>query len=255
MQNPPPPHAYSSMVIPWIVPRVPPCIENWIRAKSQRRSYKARDVLLNETQPYDRLFFISSGVVAQGVVDASLYTKPLAINLFTGGRLMGTLNIITAVPSPRKLIALTDVEVYICSHRLVREELLTDLDLTLALMGFRPKASSSAWKCFFRWSPKNALRFSFRCSFFPTVRLTSMAAYAAKTARLLWEKHTPNFLTRCLVRLCARCCTFPKVPLTACSATGHTLRALCGMQKAICGLTSKGLRTHSNGYGSIDVAK
>lgn len=136
MHPPPPPHAYSSMVIPWIVPRVPPCIENWIRAKSQRRSYKARDVLLNETQPYDRLFFISSGVVAQGVVDASLYTKPLAINLFTGGRLMGTLNIITAVPSPRKLIALTDVEVYICSHRLVREELLTDLDLTLALMGY-----------------------------------------------------------------------------------------------------------------------
>lgn len=129
-------HEVNQNVIPWIVPRVYEDLESWIRANGDKRSYKARDILLNETRPYDRMIFVESGIVAQGVVDASMYTKSIAFNLFTGGRMMGILNIFTGVSSPRKLIALSDVDVYVCSHSKVREGLLSDLNLTLKLASY-----------------------------------------------------------------------------------------------------------------------
>lgn len=154
----------QSTVIPWIVPRVDVRLESWILANGEKRNYKARDVLLNETQPYDRVYFVASGVVAQGVVDASIYTKPLAINLFTAGRLMGLLNVFTSVYSPRKLIALSDVEVYTCSHRTLHEKFLNNLEQTLLLASYCELSAKSelvGMEVLFSMDPKKRLEMLF----------------------------------------------------------------------------------------------
>lgn len=130
-------------IIPWIVPKAAACLQDWICAKGERIALKSREVLQQETHAYDTVYFVETGVIGQAVVNAALYTKPLAMNLFTAGRVMGILNILTGIAAPRRLIALAPSVVYAVPHAKARPELDSNPALFKALAHYAELCSKS----------------------------------------------------------------------------------------------------------------
>lgn len=110
-------------VYPWVIPKVPSVLGRLVTEKGRLRKLKPREILQQENDPYDNAYLIRSGCVGQAVVNAVLYHKPLAMNLFTAGRLMGSINIFSGTASPRRLVALGHSEVVVLSQKILRQEL------------------------------------------------------------------------------------------------------------------------------------
>ena len=132
-------------IIPWIVPKADACLQDWIcgNGNGNRIALKPREVLLQETHAYDTVYFVETGVIGQAVVNAALYTKPLAMNLFTAGRMMGILNILTGIAAPRRLIALAPSVVYAVPHEKARRDLDENPALFKALAHYAELCSKS----------------------------------------------------------------------------------------------------------------
>ncbi len=155
---------FNNSIIPWIVPVADPVLRDWVCSRGELITLKPREILLQETRPYEHLFFIRSGVIAQAVVNSALYTKPLAMNLFTAGRLMGFLNIFTAVPSPRRLIALSSCEIYAYPHRMAREDLANDFSLHQTMAAYSElcaKSELQGMELLFTMGPEHRLAMLF----------------------------------------------------------------------------------------------
>ena len=67
-------------------------------------TFRSGDIIQHEDEPYDALYWVESGLVGQAVINHAL-AKPLAMNLYPTGTMLGFINLFTGLPSPRRLVA------------------------------------------------------------------------------------------------------------------------------------------------------
>lgn len=130
-------------VVPWIVPPAPSALRQMLCALGHCEHFAARTVLQRETEAYESCFCIESGIVGQAVINDALYTKPLAMNLYSPTRLMGFINIFTGEPSPRRLIALTPVRLWRVCKAQLRAHLTRDFSLYRLMAEYCERAAKS----------------------------------------------------------------------------------------------------------------
>lgn len=192
-------------IFPWIVPEADERLKDWVCAKGVRILLKPREILLQESRTYGSLFFVESGVIGQGVVNSALYTKPMAMNLFTAGRLMGILNIFTGVASPRRLVALTPTVVYAYPHEKARVDLNGDFALyqTLAAYGeLSAKSELQGMEVLFTLGPEHRLAMYFTAMLLSENRIDTRGRILVSDSQAPTETmvELPYVLTRETIR-------------------------------------------------------
>lgn len=88
-------------VCPWFVPAVPASLRLGVEAlRSEIELYAPRQIVQREEEPYSEIRVVHSGLLSQAVINRRL-SKPLAMNLYAEGSMMGFLNLFTGVQAPR----------------------------------------------------------------------------------------------------------------------------------------------------------
>ena len=68
--------------------------------RSEIELYAPRQIVQREEEPYSEIRVVHSGLLSQAVINRRL-SKPLAMNLYAEGSMMGFLNLFTGVQAPR----------------------------------------------------------------------------------------------------------------------------------------------------------
>lgn len=102
----------NNFPIPWITPSLPQEFVEVFRRNGVSKIYKKDAILIDENHEMDYFLYIKHGVISQAVVNFNL-NKPLAMNIFTDGRMMGYLNFFTKLNSPRRITCLKKSEILI----------------------------------------------------------------------------------------------------------------------------------------------
>lgn len=88
-------------VCPWFVPAAPASLRLGVEAlRSEIELYAPRQIVQREEEPYSEIRVVHSGLLSQAVINRRL-SKPLAMNLYAEGSMMGFLNLFTGVQAPR----------------------------------------------------------------------------------------------------------------------------------------------------------
>lgn len=90
-------------ILTWFVPTAPETLHaHFLEASIV--TFRSGDIIQHEDEPYDALYWVESGLVGQAVINHAL-AKPLAMNLYPTGTMLGFINLFTGLPSPRRLVA------------------------------------------------------------------------------------------------------------------------------------------------------
>lgn len=117
-------------VVPWFVHRAPERLADAVRREGRLLKVARGERILSEFAPYGNLYYLESAVLGQCVAQNSP-TKPLAMSIFTEGRLLGYINALTNYPSPHQLLALTAGTLYVLPHARWAQMLESDHGLAL----------------------------------------------------------------------------------------------------------------------------
>ncbi len=121
--------------VPWIVPKLSkPLVDIFIKY-GKKVTYKKDSIIIHEKEIMDFLFYIKSGIISQAVVNFSL-NKPLAMNIFIPGRMMGYLNFFTGTNSPRRITALDRSEIIILDFDMMECIIDSDMELYKRLVNY-----------------------------------------------------------------------------------------------------------------------
>lgn len=121
--------------IPWITPGLPHEFVEIFRREGVSKIYKKDAIVIDENHEMDYFLYIKYGVLSQAVVNFNL-NKPLAMNIFTPGRMMGYLNFFTGLNSPRRIICLEKSEILVVSFDEMRRIVESDFALYKSFVGY-----------------------------------------------------------------------------------------------------------------------
>ena len=137
------------VICPWFVPPAPPVLRRAVEALAVAESsqsaavdYAPREVVQREDEPYREVRIIESGLLSQAVINRRL-TKPVAMNLYAEGSMMGFLNVFTGVAAPRLVASEKHSRAVVAERSRVLEVVKTDAELLLELAGYCELAAKS----------------------------------------------------------------------------------------------------------------
>lgn len=130
-------------IVPWFVPELDGSLKDLILENGQLKRFSSRDSIHKEDTSAHHFRFVLKGAVGQATVNYEL-NKPIAMNNYGSGSLIGTLNFFSQETIYRHWIALENkTEVVSVSHETLREQILESSPLVIELASYIEKLNKS----------------------------------------------------------------------------------------------------------------
>ncbi len=133
----------TDRLLTWFVPKAPAALRD-LFAGAARVALRSGETFQKETDPYDRIFWVERGAVGQAVINHHVVTKPVAMNLYPEGSLLGFINLFSGTRSPRRLTAqVQGAELLVLPKRTFLERIREDPDLLFETARYTERAAKS----------------------------------------------------------------------------------------------------------------
>lgn len=130
-------------VCPWFVPAAPASLRLGVEAlRSEIELYAPRQIVQREEEPYSEIRVVHSGLLSQAVINRRL-SKPLAMNLYAEGSMMGFLNLFTGVQAPRLVTCEKRAKATVVNRQLVLVAVKTNSQFLLEFSAYCEIAAKS----------------------------------------------------------------------------------------------------------------
>lgn len=130
-------------VCPWFVPAAPESLRLGVEAlRSEIELYAPRQIVQREEEPYSEIRVVHSGLLSQAVINRRL-SKPLAMNLYAEGSMMGFLNLFTGVQAPRLVTCEKRAKATVVNRQLVLAAVKTNSQFLLEFSAYCEIAAKS----------------------------------------------------------------------------------------------------------------